>query len=86
MAEQQKKKFTDEEVKQITEIKDGLQTIATTLGQIRIQRLNLDKGEKETIDKFNELTAKESELAKKLEAKYGRGTLDINTGEFIPSS
>jgi hypothetical protein len=86
MSSTEKKKFTDEEINKIKTVKDELQIIATSLGQIRIQQLNLKRTEDEAINKFNELTAKESELAKNLESKYGRGTLDIQTGEFIPSS
>ena len=80
------KKFTEEELKEIRTIKDGMANISQILGQIRLQQIQIEKNEKETLDKYNEILAKESELAKKLETKYGRGTLDITTGEFIPSS
>ena len=80
------KKFTEEELKEIRTIKDGMANISQILGQIRLQQIQIEKNEKETLDKYNEILAKESELAKKLEPKYGRGPLDITTGEFIPSS
>jgi len=80
------KKFTEDELKEIRMIKDRLSNISQVLGQIRLQQIQIEKNEKETLDKYNEIIAKESELAKKLESKYGRGTLDIETGEFIPSN
>ena len=80
------KKFTEEELKEIRTIKDGMANISQILGQIRLQQIQIEKNEKETLDKYNEILAKESELAKKVETKYGSGTLDITTGEFIPSS
>ena len=55
MASTEKKKFTDEEINKIKTVKDELQIIATSLGQIRIQQLNLKRTEDEAINKFNEL-------------------------------
>ena len=36
-------------------------------------------------DKLKDLEASESKLAKSLTAKYGKGSLDIDTGKFTPS-
>ena len=55
MSSTEKKKFTDEEINKIKTVKDELQIIATSLGQIRIQQLNLKRTEDEAINKFNEL-------------------------------
>ena len=83
---QETKKFTKEEIDEITKLKDKLNNVSMSLGQIRLQQLKLQEAEEKTIEEFDSVTNEEKQMARKLEAKYGQGTLDINTGEFIPSS
>lgn len=87
------KKFTDEELKNITEIRDGNSRIISDLGQIELQtflindQLNeLGKMKDALQEQFKNLQAKETELISQLNEKYGIGTVDINTGEFIPQN
>ena len=34
----------------------------------------------------SDLRAKEAEIAQRLSSKYGKGTLDVESGEFTPTS
>ena len=87
------KKFTEEELKSITEIQNGNSRIISELGQVELQ-LFLVNEELEKLDKmksalqiqFTNLQAEEAELVGSLNEKYGIGTVDINTGEFVPEN
>ena len=87
------KKFTDQELKSITELRDGNSRIITELGQVELQIFlvneELKKLEelKSTLQiQFKNLQAEEAELVGSLNEKYGIGTVDINTGEFVPEN
>lgn len=87
--EQENKKFNEEEMKSINDIRLEYQNKVIQFGQITLEekllnqqfeKLNsLRKGiEKE----FEKLQEKEKELVKILNNKYGQGTLNPQTGEF----
>ena len=85
------KKFTEEELNSITEIRDGNSRIISELGQVELQSFLINDQLKELNElkstlqiQFKNLQAKESELIGQLNEKYGIGTVDINTGEFVP--
>tara|TARA_B100001059_G_scaffold96872_1_gene96113 strand:- start:37111 stop:37383 length:273 start_codon:yes stop_codon:yes gene_type:complete len=84
------KKFTEEELKNITEVRDENVQIITGLGEVELQVFlvteELKKLEemKSTLQiQFKNLQATETELVTALNDKYGKGTVDINTGEFV---
>ena len=87
------KKFTEKEIKSITEIRDGNARIITELGQVELQILLVN----EELEKFQEaksalhiqfknLQTEEINLVSTLNEKYGKGTVDVNTGEFVPEN
>ena len=85
MAEAQKEiKFTDEELKKLQDVKQTYERLTINLGQLGIQRINLEMQEKALKDKLDKLMETERELAKTFSTKYGQGQLDINTGKFTP--
>ena len=86
-------KFTEEELKSITDIRDGNSRIISDLGQVELQVFmvteELKKLEemKSTLQiQFKNLQTSEAELVGSLNEKYGIGTVDINTGEFVPEN
>ena len=78
----EKKVLTQEEIDNIKGLKSKLYNLTTALGEIEITKLDLNNRkiliEKNLVDLFNE----EKELAKKLEEKYGKGNISLETGEF----
>ena len=80
----QKVKFSDEEINELKEIRDSYEAIAHELGQIQLQQVFLKDRDIEIKENLQELKEKEKNQADKLQKKYGVGTLDIDTGEFIP--
>ena len=87
------KKFTKEELKSITDIRNGNSRIISELGQVELQLFlineDLEKLQemKSTLQiQFKNLQTEEAELVGSLNEKYGIGTVDINTGEFVPEN
>jgi hypothetical protein len=87
------KKFTTEELSQITKLQETNARKVSEFGQIEIeillakQRLeNLEIAKQSCQDQYKELQQEEQELVSNLNEKYGVGTVDVNTGEFIPQN
>jgi len=87
------KKFTEEELKKVTDLQTGNSRIISELGRVELQ-LFLVNEELEELQKiksalqgqFKDLRVEETELVGSLNEKYGIGTVDINTGEFVPEN
>ena len=86
-------KFTDDEMASLQELQNTYASISTQFGQIRVSRINierqvynLDEMEDNLEKAWEENRQTESDLVKSLNEKYGAGTLNPTTGEFIPQS
>ena len=84
-------KFTDEEVKQVSELRDASSNKVVEFGQLKIeifltkQRLEeLYRAEAQAEEDFKSLQEKEKALVEELNKKYGAGTLDLDSGTFTP--
>ena len=87
------KKFTEDEVAKIVELREANAQKITEFGQIELeilltnQRIEALKDAKNKLQEdYVELQNKESNLIKELNNKYGAGTVDIASGEFIPAN
>jgi hypothetical protein len=69
----------------IRELRDNFNAIVVSLGQISIQKSNLENDEKLLHQEYIKFGAEERELLSKIETEYGQGDLDINTGDFTPN-
>jgi hypothetical protein len=79
------KKLTQEEMSQIETIKQESQALIQELGQIELLRLDLKSRKDNALTFLDELKQKERELAQALETAYGKGTINLDRGEFTPS-
>ena len=84
-------KFTQEELAQITELRDANSQKISEFGQVELeilltnQRLTSLSTAKDSLQKdYIELQTKEQGLVQTLNEKYGAGQVDISSGEFIP--
>jgi predicted transcriptional regulator len=81
-------KFTEEEIKEINNLRFEVGSVFTQLGQIQIEKKKrleeLEQNETDLLNKYTELVAKEDSLFKGLNEKYGDGDYDPNTGIFTP--
>lgn len=82
-------KFTKEEMDSIQNIRTEASQIFFSLGQLHIERRNVNVGldlrEEQIEETHDALVSKEKELYEKLNKKYGEGTLDPVSGTFIPN-
>ena len=78
------KKFTQEELKELQDLQEKLNTLSFQFGQIQISKIKIQNQEDYLKNQLASLTTEENEVAKKLTDKYGKGNLDLETGEFIP--
>jgi hypothetical protein len=78
------KKLTKEEMSQIETVKQKSQAIVQELGQIELLNLDLKSRKDSALTFLEELKQEEKELAQALEAAYGKGTIDLEKGEFTP--
>lgn len=79
------KKLTEEEISELNKIQQKNLRVIQQLGQIQVSRLNLDKQEESAEQDLYIVRKEENELVQTLEQKYGKGSVDISTGEFIPA-
>jgi len=79
------KKLTQEEVSKIQEIQNRIQSVKTDLGQIGLMEIEIKNNKKNVEDYLIHTRQMETELVKELESKYGKGTIDLQKGVFIPT-
>ncbi len=78
-------KFTKEELEKISGLQLGMTQITTAFGQLKMSEIQLEKQTKYLDSELKKLKEEEQKIAKELSSKYGRGSLNIETGEFTPA-
>ena len=84
MAVKQAQKFTEEELTTLKTIQSKSQEATFKCGQLYLSKLRLEAQEKFLQNQIQELEQQEATIAKQLTEKYGKGTIDIESGEFTP--
>ena len=86
-------KFSEEEIAEIKQVQANYQTIGLELVQIKLALSNakrqfesLELEEQVLADRIADVNAKERQIAKQLEEKYGKGEIDLESGVFTPIS
>jgi len=75
--------LTKEELDQLKELRENDKTLTTAFGEIEISIQSLNVQKQNLIKSYNELKQNENRIANMLQSKYGDGTIEIETGEFI---
>jgi len=78
-------KLSKEELAQIEEIQTRTQAVKTELGQLGLAEIDLKNRRTNVENYLVETQELETKLVKDLEDKYGKGSIDLQNGEFIPS-
>ncbi len=80
--------LTDFEMETVNSLRTRAQQVFFQLGQISIERKSrmaeLDDMEESILEQYTSIMEEESKFFEKLREKYGDGTLNPTTGEFIP--
>lgn len=81
----EKKVLTEEEITELKSLKQQLKDLTGIVGETEIQIMNLQIRKDQIKSRLQSLQNEEYVLAKKLEEKYGNGTISIESGEFLPN-
>ena len=86
-------KFTEDELKNIKEIQDKYIDIQNAFGQVALSRIKIEEQvdliNKQNIEnkkRFDEVQESEKKFLEEITKKYGEGTLNPESGVFIPNS
>jgi|TARA_R110002012_G_scaffold165298_2_gene327588 hypothetical protein len=82
MAIKTPKKFTPQEIEQVKKLQSEVNQITMQLGLLQISKLKLEEQEVSIKNQLLTLEKEETKLAQTLTNKYGKGSLDIETGEY----
>ena len=78
------KKFTKEELNSLKSFQLRMEEVIVRLGRVHLSKIKLNEQENMLKDEIKKIEKEEQELAQTLTNKYGRGSLDIDTGNFNP--
>jgi chaperonin cofactor prefoldin len=91
MAEKQAIKVSEEEVNKIKELRQSYQELIVQVGQVELQMNdlndalnNLSEAKLKLMIKYTEIKQTERTQLEELNKKYGVGSLNVDTGLFIP--
>lgn len=78
-------KLTQEELQTITELQQKNNAVVSELGQIELTRMAVESRRANAEAYLAELRKEEEEFGKELSDKYGTGSIDLASGEFVPT-
>jgi len=86
MAKKQEKsnsiKLTTDEIKDLGDIRNNFSNITLMIGEVEINSKSLEIRKEELMAGLRKLDEKQGDIKKKLEDKYGKGSISLDTGEF----
>ena len=77
-------KFTPEEIQEIQNLQQLYTAVVNQAGQVHLEEITLHERKGQVEANFEEVKRKEQELLSNLNTKYGEGSINLETGEFIP--
>jgi len=77
--------FAKEELQEIKNLRLELNNLTGQMGALYINKIKLEEAENLLKKQLVSLEDKESKIAKKLSDKYGKGSIDLETGTFTPT-
>jgi hypothetical protein len=78
--------ITEEDKKQILSTQEKESNFIIQLGQLELEIQNLELQKESILDQVASFNQEKKDLAKMLQDKYGEGTFDLDSGEFIKNS
>ena len=77
--------LTKEEIENLTSLQQEQNDLIFSLGQTEYQLEFMENRKEEIYQQFKALEGKQTTEAKVIEEKYGQGSVNLETGEFIKS-
>lgn len=86
-------KITQEEQEFVQKLQEQYSELTIKLGQINMEKHDLENSlnelkelEKDLLDQYKEARKSEQQFINSLSDKYGDGSLNLETGEFVPGN
>jgi hypothetical protein len=79
----EKQVLTEEEVKSLTSLQQEQNDLLFQLGQVNYQLYFFEREKTRVQNLIEAFEQKQTDSAKQLEEKYGAGTVNLESGEFI---
>ena len=76
-------KLSQEELNKLEEVRTEENKILVEAGRIALNKILYQEREDQNVKEYKNLRSKQDELAQSLQNKYGEGTINIDSGEFI---
>ena len=77
------KKLTQDELQEISSLRQEFDSLVGNLGLIEFQILELELQKSEIKKQIIDIKTKETNILNSLNQKYGDGSISLETGEFI---
>ena len=78
------KKLSQQQLQQVKDIQQKNQSVVQELGQIEILKLQLKKRQQTAQQYLEDLLEEQQTFAQEIESTFGKGSIDIETGDFTP--
>ena len=75
-------KLTTDEIKDLGDIRNNFSKITLMIGEVEINFKSLEMRKEELMASLRKLDEKQGDIKKKLEDKYGKGSVSLETNEF----
>jgi len=75
-------KLEEKELKSLQENQGKINQVVSNFGAISIQKINLEKSKESLLEELKKIEAEQIELKKELEDKYGKISVNLQSGEF----
>jgi hypothetical protein len=77
------KKLTEQELSSIKEVQNKRSVLVEKFGVIELNIQDLTIKKQEVLEELKNLLIDETTISQELQAKYGLGTINVDSGEFI---
>ena len=77
--------FNEQELNQLKNLREKLRNLAFQFGQLQINKIKLEDTEIELKKELSILEKEEENIAKTLSSKYGKGSINLDSGTFTPT-
>jgi len=76
--------FTQEEIEKFRQLQQTRDQLTIDFGYVEYQIQELELQKENLIDLLSELKKQETQISQEIESKYGKGSINLETGEFTP--
>ncbi len=75
-------KLEEKELKSLQENQGKINQVVSNMGAISIQKINLEKSKESLLSELKKIEDEQNDLKKELEEKYGKISVNLQSGEF----